>query len=306
MTKRNNILGKVAKVAHKIKPNLVDATNLPLEFRILKYKRQLQKKPYTSTSWSDRDVYKDFCAVAAKHEDIFTMFKSYRSYREILENVSMETGRDCLQIIRNEGKNFLKYFDKFMQNDSVGNPVRYRYDFGKASPTTLRYIKVLVDLFNRFGNLNDFRIVEIGGGYGGQCKIIADVFQFKSYTIFDLDEILQLTGKYLDRMQVDNVFYKTLRDADTSDSYDLIISNCAFSECRKSIQDEYIDRILLKANRGYLTCNFDRETDDPNKPYAKKYLMKRMLKRHDPEIIDEVPKTGYMNFIMVWDDTIKG
>ena len=305
MAKQNRVFGKVAKTLHKMKPNLVDATNIPLELRILKYKRQLHKKPYESTSWSDRSVYKDFCAVAAKHDDIFTMFKSYRSYREILENVPMETGRDCLQIIRSEGKEFLKYFDKFMQNDGVGNPVRYRYDIGKASPTTLRYVKVLVDLVNRFGSLDGLHIVEIGGGYGGQCKIISDVYQFKSYTIFDLEEVLQLTEKYLARMQLDNVFYKALHDAEPSDSYDLIISNCAFSECRKSIQDEYIDRVLLNSKRGYMTCNFDRETEDPNKPYDKKYLVKRMSERHDPVILEEVPKTGYMNFIMVWDDTIK-
>ena len=303
MLKRNGILRKVAETANKLKPTLVDASNLPLEIRIMRYKRQLQKKPYNSTSWSDRDVYKNFCAVAANHEDIFMMFKRYRSYREILENVSKETGRDCLQIIRNEGEGFLKYFDKFMQNDMVGNPIRYSYDIGKASPTTLRYIKVLVDLFNRFGSLEGFRIVEIGGGYGGQCKIISDAFQFQSYTIFDLEAVLQLTQRYLSKMHVDNVSYKTLQDADAAVSYDLIISNYAFTECMKPIQDEYIDHVILNATRGYLTCNYDKETPDPTTPYDKKYLVKRISERHNPEIIEEVPKTGYMNFIMVWDDT---
>jgi len=48
-----------------------------------------------------------------------------------------------------------------------------------------------------FGLLDDAKIVEIGGGYGGQCKIIYDCFEPISYLMIDLGELLKLQEKYL-------------------------------------------------------------------------------------------------------------
>jgi putative sugar O-methyltransferase len=304
--KRKSALYKLKETAQNLKPVLTDIQNLPLEIKIQRYRKQLQKKSYVATSWSDHDSYRDFCRIAANHEDIFRLFKRYRSYRAILEHLSKEVGGEYLQIIKNEGEDFLKYFDKFRGNDMAGDPIRYQYDIGKVSPTTLRYIKVLVDLFNRFGSLDGFHIVEIGGGYGGQCKIISDVFHFQSYTIFDLDAVLQLTQKYLSEMNVKDVRFKTLQDADATAPYDLVVSNYAFTECTKPVQDAYIDRVLLNASRGYLTCNYDKKSPDLNKPYDRDYLIQRISETHNPEVLEENPKTGYMNFIMVWDNTTKG
>jgi hypothetical protein len=37
--------------------------------------------------------------------------------------------------------------------------------------------------------------------------------------------------------------------------YDLVISNYAFSELPSELQTRYIEKIILKAKRGYLTIN---------------------------------------------------
>ena len=75
----------------------------------------------------------------------------------------------------------------------------------EISATTARYIKNLSDLINLFGSLDGMRIAEIGGGYGGLCKIISDQFELDSYTLFDLPDCLDLSKKFLDNFGIDNV-----------------------------------------------------------------------------------------------------
>nr|CAD5980366.1 Putative methyltransferase [Planktothrix pseudagardhii] len=39
------------------------------------------------------------------------------------------------------------------------------------------------------------------------------------------------------------------------DSYDLVISNYAFTEIRREVQQVYLEKVLLSAKRGYITYN---------------------------------------------------
>ena len=64
-------------------------------------------------------------------------------------------------------------FHRFRENDRLGSPLTCDYDAcGRFSPTTLRYAKVYSDLMRLFRDLDGQRIIEIGGGYGGQCFVI--------------------------------------------------------------------------------------------------------------------------------------
>lgn len=87
------------------------------------------------------------------------------------------------------------------------------------------------------------RIVEIGVGYGGQCKIISDLYEFESYTLVDLPSCLPLAKKYLDHFEVRNIICSTLDELDKKNQYDLVISNYAFSEITRGLQDDYIDKV---------------------------------------------------------------
>lgn len=98
------------------------------------------------------------------------------------------------------------------------------------------------------------RIVEIGGGYGGQCSVLSRVANFRSYTIFDLDEALALTQRYLDELAIPNVRLVSAFAPKAIDA-DLVISTYAVSEIDRGSQDEYIDGVLKRARRGYLILN---------------------------------------------------
>lgn len=259
------------------------------------------------TSVSDREDYRRICRLACKYDSFFKMFKGHEYYRRILEHVSEEQGQAYLDIIREEGEDLLEYFPKFRENDKYGGPITFTYDVGEFSPTTLRYIKVLMDLKNIFGDLNNLNIIEIGGGYGGQCKIISDVFSYQSYVIVDLDVVLALTQKYLTKLNVKNV--KCLDPNDLSDDkmYDLVISNYAFSECIRSVQDDYIDKILNRSRRGYITYNYDIGSKviyhpASTSPYNKEEITQILSKNYHVHIIDERPNFNSVNFSIIWDD----
>jgi putative sugar O-methyltransferase len=241
------------------------------------------------------------CRLAARCDSVFRVFKRNRHYRAVLEHVSEEQGREYLKVIEEEDEELPKYVSKFQENDLQGSPITFDYDIGRFSPTTLRYVKVLADLRNIFGDLSGLDICEIGAGYGGQCKIVSDVFSVASYTIIDLETVIPLIRKYLERLGVRNVVYLTQDKITEGIEFDLVVSNYAFSECIRRVQDHYLDKILKKAQRGYLTCNYDGATNETS-PYNKEEIVERISENHIVRILDEKPRTAPMNFILVWDD----
>lgn len=273
--------------------------NLPNEILINRHKKFLPEE--LSKKTSGYEGYLAVCKLAAEYDAIFKVFKRSKDYRAILEHVSKKHGQQYLTTIKEEGEDSGEYFSKFKENDLWGSPITYRYDVGRFSPTTLRYIKVLVDLKNIFGDLKNFDIVEIGAGYGGQCKIISDVFNVSSYTIIDLEPVLPLIQKYLMKLNVKNVIYLTQSQTSDAERYDLVISNYAFSEPSKSVQDDYVHSILYRAKRGYITYNYDGKSDSTSR-YNKEEIIGLLSKRHAIRIIDERPKTSPENFIIIWDD----
>ena len=292
----------INKVYSKLVWRLQELYNLPLDVRIQILKKSLRKSVTERTSFSD-DVegYRAICKLAVEDESIFKVFKRSSDYRGIVENVTRNIGQECLNIIKKEGKDLLEYFPRFQKNDLFGNPITFKYDVGRFSPTTLRYIKILAELRNIFSNLNNFNIVEIGCGYGGQCKIISDVISYKSYAIVDLGYVIPLIKKYLSKFDIENISYIELNQINNDDNFDLVISNYAFSECKKTVQDEYIKKFLNKSRRGYITYNYDRESGS-NFPYSKKEAIERLSGMHDIMVMEERPKTGAHNCIITWDD----
>jgi hypothetical protein len=203
----------------------------------------------------DYNSYLKVCEKAAKDESVFKNFKRHPDYTPILEHVSYQQGLEYLSEIKQNCPNLLKYMDRFLTNDKIGNPNVYYFEDLKIniSPTTLRYIKVLSDLINLFGRLDEMNIIEIGGGYGGQCKIINDVYNPASYTLVDLPEVLKLNNKYL--KDIENIILRNIDDL-SEIHYDLCISNYAFSEVERKYQIFYAEKIIKNSDRGYITCNF--------------------------------------------------
>jgi len=250
------------------------------------------------TSISDDNIYPNFCQLAATNDQIFKTFRSNHKYTTILEHVNENEGNVYLDIIKRVNPSLLSNIEKYKSNDSAGSPIKFNYSVGIMSPTTIRYIKVLSDLISQFGSLDNLDIVEIGCGYGGQAKVIMDTYNVKTYTLIDLKPVLELTKKYMESLNMDmnKISFITMEELPNDKSYDLFISNYAFTECNKSIQLEYFDKVLSKSNKGYLTANFI------NNFFNLDYLTRDELQSMLPNsiLVPEEPKTHPNNVIIVW------
>ena len=209
-----------------------------------------------SDTWTLQDEaatpYLNVCNYAANSDEFFKQFKSHPAYRHVLEHVSYEEGQQYLKEIDID---YLDKLEEVKENDSLGSPVIYEYpSVGEISPTTIRYIKNTSDIINKFGTSFD-SIVEIGGGYGGLCKVISSFIKFEQYLLLDLEECNLLSRKYLSHFNLPTLSYRSEEIDEIDENFDLLISNYAFSECHKEVQQDYIERFIKKSNNFYIMHN---------------------------------------------------
>ena len=219
------------------------------------------------TSMSDDDAYPALCYAASVDDCYFRDFRRNFIYNRILEHVTQELGQEYLDVIlrRERPKFSRREWDEFCKNDLYGNPRKFPYEIKgdghtrKVSPTTLRYIKVLQDIMMLFDTKQIETAAEIGVGYGGECRILTSCLTgIRKYYLFDLPEVLGLAEKYLAKfpghaeiVPVDGTKIEVEEDG----GYDLVISNYAFSELARELQDIYLEKVILRARAGYITWN---------------------------------------------------
>jgi len=244
--------------------------------------------------------YIKICNDAVQNERLFIRFRANNTYHNVLESVPKEKGQEYASYIAKYYPYLLLYQDRFVTNDNIGKPTMHKFDEFEyqISCATCRYIKILGDLLYYFGDLSKLNIVEIGGGYGGQCKIIYNYCSPESYTIIDLHEPVKLTKKYLGRFGINKIIYKTPLD-DIEGNYDLCISNYAFSEFDRKYQNLYAEKIINKSDMGYMICNFFGKNNMKDKPdrYTKEEI--RNLKK-EGKILKEIPLSAEGNFIYIY------
>jgi hypothetical protein len=248
-------------------------------------------------SISDTQQYKNVCINAANDDECFRTFKSNPVYNGILEHVSNDQGRLYLDYIKNNSPELLENIGDFKENDKHGGTVKSNYpEIGDISPSTLRYIKVLSDIKNIFGDITGKKIIEIGAGYGGQCLILNKMFNISEYSIVDLDEASHLSNKYLNINGITPRIIKISDVANIDEDFDIVISNYAYSELDKNLQDLYYDRIIKRSKNGYLTYNFISNLcniDSYNKEEVFNKFSDKGIK-----ILEETPKTFEDNLII--------
>ena len=242
-----------------------------------------------TTSVSDNSTYPEICKLASKDDVYFNTFKSLPRYTDILEHVTYEEGLGYIQQFSYNDE-IIKNINRFMVNDISGLPRMYDYTYGRFSPTTLRYIKILNDLMQL--NLNDITITEIGAGYGVQYTILRQLFKPKKYIFIDLPPVLELIKTYINKLNLNDIDVQFM-DATSLDNNiisDLVISNYAFSECTTDIQDMYIP-IINNSRHGYMIYNnMEGYTHD-------QFIAKT---NHKIKINREVPQTHPKNVLLSW------
>lgn len=268
-------------------------------------KKNIEKNPSkineairASTSISDNQVYPDFCLQASQKYSVFKEFRNNPNYTGILEHVSYEHGNDYInEIVKDNSFLLSDFIEEFKKNDEWGNPLTFNYGgIGTISPTTLRYIKVLSDLIKYFVNIQNRTFIEIGVGYGGQCRILMYYLKCLQYNLVDLKPVLYLAQRYLDNYPLNGcIEYKTMHET-KKQKYDFIISNYAFTELNRCIQDIYLDKIILNSNSGYITYNQISSLEFNS--YTKEELL--TILPNAPRIIEEKPLTCADNCIIIW------
>ena len=248
---------------------------------------------------SENGNYASAVMQALKHQKSFDNFKRSYSYRDILEHVSEDQGRDYLKILESRNDGILNLgLDTVLTSDDVGNPIKFRYEkYAKPlSPTTLRYLKVASDLKMLFGS-NLGNVAEIGCGYGGQTLVNDQLLNVESARLFDLPFVNKLIDRYLNTHLLDGAYYTTVINKEVPREYDLVISNYAFSELPKKLQLAYIDKVLSKAKRGYLTMN----SGLGNRRYIGKLSLDELTELLPQfSLIKEEPLTSDQAYIIVW------
>jgi hypothetical protein len=210
--------------------------------------------------------------------DLYKNFKRHSDYMNVLEHVSYNLGIGYITCLRQEFSSCFCIIDwvAIKRNDMIGNPITYDFrqylqDIIKLesyifSPTIFRYIytglKILKHIQSK--NLTNVKVIEIGGGYGGQLYIInilANLFNITitEWTLVDLDVITKHQDKYLRDLNVKNfntISYNDIRDNRKSiDNYDLLVSSYGLSELNEEIKNLYVELIAKKCDNFYLNWN---------------------------------------------------
>jgi len=252
-----------------------------------------------SGSLSNTPQYVEACGQAASEESTFSRFRSCRSYRMVLEHVSPRTGEEYLRILRKDEKAF-KTLKSLLPVINTGGPAIYRFrGLGRISPTSIRYAKVHQDLNDLFGDLSNYSVTEIGCGYGGMASQIISGEEIVSYDLVDLPEVEKLAIKFVKTM-VNGRSNRIIRaNRDAKGKIDLLLSNYAFSELDRKLQDDYIRRYLSRSNRGYMIYN--HITPPEFNSYTARDICAMIP---GAEITEEFPKTDPTNVLIIWGHTL--
>lgn len=244
------------------------------------------------------DPFLTACKESALRQDLFKNFRRDERFYPILEHVTYDEGllylneRVDIDIL---SKSFNDLLPKMLENDNVGNPICYDYPkIGSVCPTTLRYIKNLYDVSSMIDHsepkLNN--VVEIGGGYGGLCRMLNSTISINNYLLIDFFEVNQLSKCYLSEYYSDGILWSTPDGFGEMYNVDMCISNYAFSECDRGTQNTYYEKIIKKSRMFYITYN---KISERNMSFNEFY--KLASQKFDINVKEEVRDT-YTNYVM--------
>lgn len=249
-----------------------------------------------NSSFSDNNEYLSVVKIASEDDEIFKRFRANRQYRKILEHVTKRLGSQYLMEIRGINKNFRDIFISISKIDKMGGPLRYRFSsLGRVSPTTIRYVYVHLKMSELFGSLENLKVLEIGGGFGGQAAVSTRLSPSLNWSIYDLPEVSRLQSRFVRSVNSEaKVSYFSGLEISKNDG-DLLVSNYALSEISRKLQLEYFTKIISNCPKGYMAWNLisERSGDGLSIDEVVELIPSAI-------VLDEFPLTDEGNKIIVW------
>ena len=283
---------------------LIEARDLFFRLRNKIRRLILSKTTFNETQGkSDSQVtfYEQQLSRLLKSKKRLSDFRRKYDYREILEHVTYTQGKSYLEQIQEYSpQNYIELIEKNKANDLFGNPYEYQYPgVGRVSPTTLRYISTAIDIFEIIRLNKESVVAEIGVGYGGQAAILERMYGIRNYSAFDLPSVIQLSNVYLNSVNSKLKFTSSGLSSDKNTTWDVVISNYAFSELHRDLQLSYIERVIAKSKSGYMIMNSGRSNITGR---SEGKLSLDEIRNYIPnlQVKEEVPLTGPDNYIIYW------
>ena len=191
------------------------------------------------------------------NDDDLSYFKSNRDYKGILEHCGYNEALYYYDLLMQRIKNGEiidnKLIDKFKENDKLGagDTIECEY-FGKIGRSTLKYAVIAYQLKDLVNHTKDLKVLEIGGGYGGQMKLMCDILDISEIFMIDIPVVLELQKKYLNYHKIKaNTVHPYKVESLYNTEFDLVVSNHAVCELEKTIQDSYIP-LINSSQHGYI------------------------------------------------------
>ena len=218
--------------------------------------RRLGTRELKASSISDTENYRKACQAAAEDPQVFANFRRLGVIREVIETVGKREANEIMKSLGDSEHRFSHALTESIRCDTIGNPYRSRIGtLGRVPPTTVRYATVYSTLQLLCGSFRELSVGEIGVGYGGLERLFLTTDPPRQISVFDLPEVTALTDQFLQAngLNTDSVTFQSV-PTDCQD-LDLVISNFAFSELRRDLQDNYLQKVLLRSRAGFVIIN---------------------------------------------------
>ena len=222
--------------------------------------------------WSGRqlgvlDSYIRTCEAAAESPRELKRFRSRLSFKVVASPVSPICGKKLLRLLRKHASWSVALHSAALRAakalDTVGSPFLYNYGpgIGLMDPLSLRNLWYCMDMLRHFGSMKGWRVAEIGGSFGGLAKLLLDVAEVASVTVFELPQVKKLQFAYLRALGTNMSRVASPGSNLASEKYDLVVSLFCLSELSTAAQEMYATQILLPSSHIYVTSNAPAGSD---------------------------------------------
>lgn len=206
-------------------------------------------------------------------------FRRLRAVRNVVETVGPTEARHYLRRTREWGAEWLES-PQVAAIDDWGNPVRLPRILLSTtrafSPTTLRYLATALWL-KRSGKLpHGTTLLEIGVGFGGLAAMNAMISEATTI-LADLPQVEQAAMSVLSDLGLES--YAMTSSNGIPEPLPLVVSNYAFTELNRELQDQYLERYLKHARHGVIVSNAN-------------VFASRIGGRTDEELVEWLGKAG--------------